>query len=117
MIAELDPQTLKGADLKALRKQTHLDQRGFATLSNNSRETLIKFEKSGKVSAAAKRGIIEAVTLIIGLSDIMELENIATWLKTPNRGLRNKKPLDIIKEGRSDIIWNMIERARQGSFA
>ena len=117
MIAEIDIKSLNAKKLKDLRKKTHLDQRRFASLSNNSRETLIKFERTGRVSAAAKRGIVEAATLVVGLSNIMEFGNIAAWLNTPNKGLRNKEPLELIKEGRSDIIWGIIERTRQGSFA
>ncbi|MBK1878783.1 antitoxin Xre/MbcA/ParS toxin-binding domain-containing protein [Pelagicoccus mobilis] len=117
MIADLDTRKLNATKLKALRKSTSLDQRGFATLSNNSRETVIKFEKTGKVSAPAKRGIVEAVRLVQGLAEIMEPENIATWLKEPNPGLRNKSPIDIIQEGRVDIIWTIIEETRQGTFA
>lgn len=117
VIAEHSIRTLSGEKLKALRKQTHLDQRGFAKLSNNSRETVIKFEKRGKVSSGAKRGITEATRLILALSKIMEPENIANWLTKPNRNYQNKSPMDLIEEGRSDIIWGIIERARQGSFS
>ncbi len=47
----------------------------------------------------------------------METENVASWLTTPNKNYRDKSPLDLIAEGRSDIIWSIIERARQGSFS
>ena len=117
MIAQFDTKTLSAEKLKTIRKQARLDQKGFAKLSNNSRETVIKFEKTGKVSAGAKRGLAEALRLIAALSEIMEAENIAGWLTTPNKNYRDKSPLDLIVEGRSDIIWSMIERARQGSFA
>lgn len=117
MSADFDTAKLNAAKLKELRKSASLDQRGFATLGNNSRETVIRFEKTGKVSAPAKRGMVEAVRLVQGLAEIMEPQNIATWLKAPNPGLRNQSPLDLIKEGRSDIIWTIIEQTRQGTFA
>ena len=117
MIAELNTKTLNAETLKTIRKQARLDQKGFAKLSNNSRETVIKFEKSGKVSEGAKRGLAEALRLIAALSEIMETENIAAWLTTPNKNYRDTPPLDLIADGRSDIIWGIIERARQGSFA
>ncbi|MCH6256448.1 hypothetical protein MLD52_07805 [Puniceicoccaceae bacterium K14] len=117
MVADLDTTTLNAKALKTIRKAVHLDQRGFARLSNNSRETVIKFEKSGTVSQGAKRNLAEAVRLLAGLSDIMEQKNISLWLTTPNRNYQNKSPLELIEAGRSDIIWSIIERARQSSFA
>ena len=60
---------------------------------------------------------VEAAMLLKGLAEIMEPENVSEWLATPNKNYRNKSPLDLIGSGRSDIIWSMIERARQGSFA
>ena len=47
----------------------------------------------------------------------MEPKNIASWLTTTNPNLRNKAPLDLIEEGRVDIIWSIIEETRQGTFA
>lgn len=117
MIAEFSTKTLDAGKLRTIRKQARLDQKGFAKLSNNSRETVIKFEKSGKVSEGAKRGLAEALRLISALSEIMETENIAGWLTTPNENYAGKAPLDLIAEGRSDIVWGIIERARQGSLA
>ncbi|MBD5778784.1 DUF2384 domain-containing protein [Pelagicoccus sp. NFK12] len=117
MISELDTKPLNAATLKELRKTVQLNQQKFAKLSNNSRETLITFEKTGRVSKGAKRGITEAVRLIEALSEIIEPKNIASWLTTTNPNLRNKSPLDLIEEGRVDIIWSIIEETRQGTFA
>ncbi len=113
-----DIQALDGDTLKALRHETHINQQRFATLSGNSRETLINFERrKKKISESAKRRIKEAACLILALSEIMDATSIAKWLEEPNPGLREKSPMQLIKEGRVDIIWGIIESTKQGSFA
>lgn len=39
----------------------------------------------------------------------MESRHIANWLKTPNSGLQDRKPNDLVKDDRVDIIWRIIE--------
>ena len=112
-----DIQNLTAEKLKALRAETGLNQQRFAILSNNSRETLINYEKRKNISKGARRGIIEAAHLIINLSAIMEPINISNWLVAKNEGLQGKSPIDLIKEGRVDIIWSIIEETRRGTFA
>lgn len=83
-MVDFNVNTPNAAKLKELRKQAHLDQRGFATLSNNSRETIIKFAKDGKVSDAAGRSIAKAARLMLALSQTMESSHNADWLRTPD---------------------------------
>lgn len=117
MTIQLQDKPISAKSIKELRKTVKLTQPKFAKLSNNSRETLITFEKSGRISKGAKRGITEAVQLLQALSEIMEPRNISSWLTTTNPNFRNKSPLDLIEEGRVDIIWSIIEETRQGAFA
>ena len=59
---------------------------------------------------------IDIITVTLGLVEVMRLEDIMPWLNKPNPNYENKTPLQLMEDGRIDIIHSMIERAKQGTF-
>ena len=63
-----------------------------------------------------QRKLNEARRLIVGLAEIMEPENIASWLETPNEWFAGKTPLRALDEGKIDKVWELIFHTKEGGY-
>ena len=74
--------------------------------------------KAERLPAKVVRPVTETVRLIGALGELAgDQEALSKWLHAPNEAFADRSPLDLIKAGESDEIWQMVHQLRQGSFA
>jgi len=117
MTIELRKPIRSGPALKSWRRQIGITRPVYATLSNCSERTLATQEGKPRLSLESTRNINETRRLLIALCDIMEPENITTWLNEKNEWFEGHPPIKIIRQGKIDKIWEMIYHTREGGYA
>lgn len=63
---------------------------------------------SGEPDEPGLRRIRESERFRARLGEIVEPQEIARWLDTPNDAFGGLKPLEVIERGEIDRLWNMI---------
>jgi len=105
-----------GPALQRWRRKVKISRPMYAVLSDCSVRTLATLESKNRLSMAKQRNLNEARRLIMGLSEIMESENIAPWLKKPNEWFDGRTPLQALDEGKADKIWELIFHTKEGGY-
>lgn len=51
------------------------------------------------------------------LLDLYEPATALKWLRGTNALLGNRRPIDVLAEGKWEEVWDALERERDGSYA
>ena len=115
MLSKNDP-TVSGELLSRLRHEMGLNRADFARLVGLSERSVATWEGGADLKESSLRTIIEIGRLYAKLSQsFASPEQLATWLKTPNKAFDGSQPLQVIERGESDRIWRMIYFLESGS--
>jgi DNA-binding XRE family transcriptional regulator len=107
-----------GPALVAWRKQVGITQKVFAEMADFSERTMASCENDAKVLTKLQRPINETVRLTNALSELAgDSKSLKSWLHQPNPAFGGKPPMQMIKNGESDRLWEMVHQIRQGAFA
>ncbi len=82
-LADFNPsaEIKSGPALQQWRRKVKISRPVYAALSNCSERTLATLEAKTRLSMGKQRKLNEARRLIVGLSEIMEPEDIAPWFE------------------------------------
>lgn len=58
----------------------------------------------------------EREQIFIAMTDVMHPAYIDHWLHMENPTLSYFTPSDLIRNGRSDLVWGLIESLKSGAF-
>ncbi len=118
LVVAFDPRAeiKSGPALQRWRRKVKISRPVYAVLSDCSERSLATLEAKNRLSMGKQRKLNEARRLIVGLSEIMEPENIAPWLKQPNEWFDGRTPLQALEEGKADKIWELIFHTREGGY-
>ena len=115
MLSKNDP-TVSGELLSRLRHEMGLNRADFARLVGLSERSVATWEGGADLKESSLRTLIEIGRLYAKLSQsFASPEQLATWLKTPNKAFDGSQPLQVIERGESDRIWRMIYFLESGS--
>lgn len=89
----------------------------YAVLSDCSERTLATQEAKPRLALEKERKLNESHRLLTALCQLMEPSQVADWLNKPNEWFEGQRPLEIIRAGRADQVWNMILHTREGGYA
>jgi hypothetical protein len=104
--------------IKKLRDELQVPRKIFCRLLPVSERLLADLETDKRIpSETVKREFNELKRLIVGLRGIMDAEDLAEWLDTPNEAFGELKPLEVIERGEVDRIWRMIYYIESGQPA
>lgn len=107
-----------GPALMAWRRERGISREVFAEMADFSVRKLATYEKAKQLPAKVVRPVTETVRLIGALGELAgDQEALTHWLHAPNRDFGKWSPMDLIKAGESDEIWQMVHQLREGSFA
>jgi len=107
-----------GAELMTWRKKRGISRKLFAEMADCSERTLATYEKEATLPETMERPVTETVRLVRALQDLAgEGAALKDWLQTPNPAFGKRMPLTLIKNGESDLLWEMFYQLRQGAFA
>ena len=106
-----------GSALMEWRKKKGISRRLFAEMADCSERTLATCEKAKKIPATVERPVTETIRLIRALNglagDDVELK---VWLNQNNRAFGDRSPIEVMKNGEADLLWEMVHQIRQGAF-
>ncbi|MGL6074488.1 MAG: antitoxin Xre/MbcA/ParS toxin-binding domain-containing protein [Fimbriiglobus sp.] len=115
LLAETDP-TMSGEMLTRLRHEMGLTRADFARTVGLSERSVAAWEGGVELKPSSLRTIIEIGRLYAKLSQsFASPEQLASWLKTPNKAFAGSQPLQVIERGEIDRIWRMIYFLESGS--
>jgi len=115
MLSKNDP-TVSGELLSRLRDEMGLNRADFARLVGLSERSVATWESGADLKESSLRTIVEIGRLYAKLrQSFASPEQLATWLKTPNRAFSGSQPLQVIERGEIDRIWRMIYFLESGS--
>lgn len=105
------------------RKLTSLQQKGairsvdVANLLRARPETVSRWNQ-GKAfpQPDAERMLLQLEYIVDQLSDIYEPTDARLWIYSPQRLLAGRTPADLIQEGRSQEVIDMVNQLRDGVF-
>ena len=110
-----DP-TVSGELLSSLRREMGLNRADFARLVGLSERSVATWERGADLKESSLRTIVEIGRLYAKLHrSFAAPEQLATWLKTPNKAFNGSQPLQVIERGEIDRIWRMIYFLESGS--
>lgn len=115
MLSENDP-TVSGELLVCLRDEMGLNRADFARLVGLSERSVATWESGADLKESSLRTIVEIGRLYAKLrQSFVSPEQLATWLKTPNKAFGGSQPLQVIERGEIDRVWRMIYFLESGS--
>jgi DNA-binding transcriptional regulator YiaG len=91
-----------------LRSELGLSQAELARVTGYSLRAIAGWESGKPLSASARQKMIEAHRLREALAQIMPLERLGVWMRTPNPAFEGQTPIQVIERGESDRLWRMI---------
>lgn len=101
--------------VKIVRSKLGLKQTQMSRILGISARKLSELESQSKdPRPETNRRLTEVDRLRKGLEEIMDAENIAPWMETPNNAFDGSTPLQLIERGEIDRIWQMIFAVRTG---
>lgn len=115
MLSKDDP-TVTGELLSHLRHEMGLNRADFARLVGLSDRSVAAWEGGADLKPSSLRTIIEIGRLYTKLRESFpSSEQLALWLKTPNKAFEGSQPIQVIERGEVDRIWRMIYFLESGS--
>ncbi|MEM7229614.1 MAG: antitoxin Xre/MbcA/ParS toxin-binding domain-containing protein [Planctomycetota bacterium] len=87
------------------------DQARLLGVSPRTMGTLRRGEAPTEQNA---RRLAEMGRLLEALTELMEDDEVATWLGTPNDAFGGLKPIEMIERGHVDQLWQMVYMLRAG---
>jgi len=96
-------------EIRSVRQSYCLTRPEFASLLGRSDRTLAKWESGEREPGRDDRRRYEELRrLHEGLGTIMRVAAIRPWLEKANSAFGGQVPLDLIRNGKIDLIWQMI---------
>lgn len=115
ILSKNDP-TISGELLSRLRHEMGLNRADFARMVGLSERSVAAWEGGADLKESSLRTIVEIGRLYAKLGQsFASPEQLAAWLKTPNKAFGGSQPLQVIERGEIDRIWRMIYFLESGS--
>lgn len=114
-LANDDP-SVSGDMLSDLRREFGLNRLDFARMVGLSERSVATWEAGADLKESSLRRIVEIGRLYLKLrQSFASPEQLASWLKTPNKGFGGSQPLQVIERGEIDRVWRMVHFLESGS--
>jgi len=107
------PYSRQGTDLLDARKRLALTQEQMASALNVTTRTLQNWERNIGTSQMERktRDLWELLEL---MDDYVVARDEKAWLSTPNSAFKNKRPIDLVIEGKIRDLIVEFQRLREG---
>lgn len=116
LVKELKQPIHSGPALMKWRRTLGISRPVYAKLSDLSERTLADKEAKPRLTLDKERKLNETHRLLLALCQIMEPDQVSNWLATPNEWFGGKTPLNVIRQGRMEQVWDMIYHTREGGY-
>lgn len=107
-----------GFALKENRKSLGISREVFAPIGGVSVRSLASYEKEAEIPSSARRAVREGLRLAIALTELAgDKKELKNWLETENQAFDDRTPLQVVSDGDSEMLWEMIYQLRNGAYA
>lgn len=105
------------ARLDAITRRAKIKKREVAELLSTTPETVSRW-RTGRVDPqpSHRDHLLQLDWLVSELSEIYDPQEAHIWLFSPNKLFFGKRPVDLIKEKRSDDVLRVIAQLKDGAF-
>jgi transcriptional regulator with XRE-family HTH domain len=105
------------ARLDAITRRAKIRKREVAELLSTSPETVSRW-RAGRVDPqpSHRDHLLQLDWLISELSELYNPSDAHIWLFSPNKLLQGRRPVDLIKERKSDEVLRVIAQLKDGAF-
>lgn len=100
-----------------VRQRMGVTQEVLGRMVGYSTRAIAGVESGAKPSPGLQRALIEAGRLYDHLSELIDRDAFAEWLRTPNPAFGDHRPLQLIEDGRVDRLWQMVHEVESGQLA
>jgi DNA-binding XRE family transcriptional regulator len=115
LLSKADP-TISAELLAGLRHEMGLTRADFARLVGLSERSVATWETGADLRESSLRTIVEVGRLYAKLRQSFATpDDLADWLKTPNKAFAGSQPLQVIERGEIDRLWRMVYFLESGS--
>ena len=83
-------------------------------LTGFSPRSVAKWSEGVPPSLKQEKALVEMDRLLDGLARVMQPEQVAQWLKSPNSAFDGSTPLQVVERGEIDRIWRMLYDLESG---
>ena len=102
--------------LPVMRRRYGLSQALLARLLDVSLRTVSAAESAPAIPPPLRRNITQVTRLCAALAESMQAPFVGTWFDQPSELLAGLKPVEAIERGQLDLVWQVAEGLRSGSF-
>ncbi|MEZ6142948.1 MAG: antitoxin Xre/MbcA/ParS toxin-binding domain-containing protein [Zavarzinella sp.] len=97
-----------GRWIQAVRLNAGFTQHDFSLVTGYAVRSIAGWEAGKPLSASAKLKMQEMKRLVDALLQILPADQLKNWLKQPNTAFEGRTPMDVMENGESDRLWQMI---------
>ena len=96
-----------------------LNQKRLADIGAISLRTFQRYDDNKKLNPVASENIIQLAEIIkLGIEVFNDRDTFLKWLKTPNKALRKKTPIELLKfRTGCDLVRNLMGQIQHGIVA
>jgi len=114
LLAKLDETSPLSEQLSAFSKDLGLRDRELMALTGMSRATLARWRKEAQGGRPSALDDLRVIADMLIRRGGLTPPSVAGWLRSRNRGLDWKRPLDVLKEGDLSLVRRAAEAACGG---
>jgi hypothetical protein len=100
--------------LQHYRTEFKMPQPIVVRLTGFSPRSVAKWSEGVPPSPKQEKALVEMDRLLDGLARVMQPEQVAQWLKSPNSAFNGSPPLQVVERGEIDRIWRMLYDLESG---
>jgi uncharacterized protein (DUF2384 family) len=106
------------ARLDAITRRSRIKKREVAELLSTTPETVSRW-RAGRVDPqpSHRDHLLQLDWVISELSELYDPREANIWLFSPNKLLLGKRPVDLIKERKTEDVLRVIAQLKDGAFA
>jgi len=103
--------------LERIREGTRLSREDVAKVVGASSRTVARWAAGANVPRGTSRQrLLDLAAVSQQVAKVMTPEAAAAWLYEPNAELRNARPVDLVAQGNSREVLDLIEAIADGAF-
>lgn len=109
--------TIYAERLGRIRNATHLSQEDVARVVGSTTRTVARWAAGQNAPrGSARQRLLDLAAISQQLEKVMKPEAAAAWLHEPNAELGNMRPLDLVEQGRTREVLDLIEAIADGVY-
>ena len=109
--------TIYAERLERIKESSTLSQADVAKVVGASARTVARWAAGENLPrGSARQRLLDLAAVSQQVAKVMKPEAAAVWLHEPNRELHNTRPIDLVAQGRSSEVLDLLDSIADGVF-